>query len=58
MIGLDTNVLVCFLVRDHPAQYERSRHLIETQVASGQPVFVSLVIQPLLIFSGLVYILV
>ncbi len=44
MIGLDTNVLVRFLVREHPAQYEKSRHLIETQVASGQPVFVSLLV--------------
>ena len=47
MIGLGTNVLVRFLVRDHPAQYEKSRHLIETQVASGRPVFVSLLIQHL-----------
>lgn len=47
MIGLDTNVLVRPLVRDHPAQYEKSRHLIETQVAAGQPIFVSLLIQPL-----------
>lgn len=47
MIGLDTNVLVCFLVRDHPTQYEKSRHLIETQVASGQPVFVNLLIRHL-----------
>ena len=44
MIGLDTNVLVRFLVRDHPTQYEKSRRLIESQVASGQPVFVSLLV--------------
>lgn len=44
MIGLDTNVLVRFLVRDHPTQYEKSRHLIESQIASGQPVFVSVLV--------------
>lgn len=44
MIGLDTNVLVRFLVRDHPAQYEKSRDLIETQVAAGQPVLVNLLV--------------
>ena len=31
MLGLDTNVLVRFLVRDHEAQFERARRLIKRE---------------------------
>jgi predicted nucleic-acid-binding protein len=41
MLGLDTNVLVRFLVRDHEAQFERARRLIKRvgpeRVLIGQP---------------------
>jgi predicted nucleic-acid-binding protein len=44
MIGLDTNVLVRFLVRDDEAQYEKARRLIRREVNSGRQVFVSLLV--------------
>ena len=44
MLGIDTNVLVRFLVRDHSAQFERARRLIRREVAAGDDVFVSLLV--------------
>ena len=44
MIGLDTNVLVRFLVRDDEEQFERARRLIRRQAQDGQPVRVSLLV--------------
>jgi predicted nucleic-acid-binding protein len=41
MLGIDTNVLVRYLVRDHLVQYEKARRLIDRQVANGDPVLVS-----------------
>lgn len=41
MLGVDTNVLVRFLVRDDEAQFEKARKLIKREVAAGRPVFVS-----------------
>jgi predicted nucleic-acid-binding protein len=41
MLGLDTNVLVRFLVRDDPAQYRRARRLIEDELRGGGTVFLS-----------------
>ena len=41
MLGIDTNVLVRFLVRDHEAQFARARKLITREVAAGRRVFVS-----------------
>lgn len=41
MLGLDTNVLVRFLVRDDPRQYSRARRLIEDEVRGGGMVFLS-----------------
>ena len=41
MLGVDTNVLVRFLVRDDEAQFEKARKLIKREVASGHRVFVS-----------------
>lgn len=41
MLGIDTNVLVRFLVRDDEAQFERARRLIKREVAAGRRVFVS-----------------
>jgi predicted nucleic-acid-binding protein len=44
MIGLDTNVLVRFLVRDDEAQYERARRLIRREARAGEPACISLVV--------------
>lgn len=44
MIGLDTNVLVRFLVRDDEAQFERARRLLRRGTGSGEPVLVSLLV--------------
>ncbi len=41
MLGIDTNVLVRFLVRDSEAQFEKARKLIKREVAAGRRVFVS-----------------
>ncbi len=44
MLGVDTNVLVRFLTRDHQPQYEKARRLIDREVAKGEPVLVSLLV--------------
>lgn len=41
MLGIDTNVLVRFLVRDDEAQFEKARKLIKREVAAGRRVFIS-----------------
>jgi len=41
MLGLDTNVLVRFLVRDEEAQFDKARKLIRREIAAGRRVFVS-----------------
>ncbi len=40
-LGVDTNVLVRFLVRDDEAQFERARKLIKREVGAGRGIFVS-----------------
>ena len=42
MLGIDTNVLVRFLVRDHEAQFERARRLIKREVGAQEKVLISL----------------
>lgn len=44
MIGLDTNVLVRYLVEDDPAQASRAAHLIETHCTEHAPGFVNRVV--------------
>jgi predicted nucleic-acid-binding protein len=44
MLGLDTNVLVRFLVRDQEAQFERARRLIKREVGAQEKVLVSLMV--------------
>jgi predicted nucleic-acid-binding protein len=44
MLGLDTNVLVRFLVRDHEAQFERARRLIKREVGVQEKVLISLLV--------------
>lgn len=41
MLGIDTNVLVRFLVRDDDVQFEKARRLIKREVTAGRRVFVS-----------------
>ena len=41
MLGVDTNVLVRFLVRDDAVQFEKARKLIKREIAAGRRVFVS-----------------
>ncbi|MDP3638921.1 MAG: type II toxin-antitoxin system VapC family toxin [Azonexus sp.] len=41
MLGVDTNVLVRFLVQDDEAQFEKARKLIKREVAAGRRIFVS-----------------
>jgi len=41
MIGIDTNVLVRYLVQDDEAQFEEARRLIKREVAAGRKVFVN-----------------
>lgn len=41
MLGVDTNVLIRFLVRDDEVQFEKARKLIKREVAAGRCVFVS-----------------
>ena len=42
MLGVDTNVLVRFLVRDDEAQFEKAQRLIRRELGAGEEVFVSL----------------
>lgn len=44
MLGIDTNVLVRYLVRDDAAQFEKARKLIKRETTAGRPVFVSLLV--------------
>lgn len=41
MLGIDTNILVRFLVRDDEMQFEKARKLIRREVAAGHRVFVN-----------------
>ena len=41
MLGIDTNVLVRFLVRDEERQFARAQRLLRREVERGGPVFVS-----------------
>ena len=44
MLGVDTNVLIRYLIRDDQPQYEKARRLIAREVAKGEPVLVSLLV--------------
>ena len=41
MLGIDTNVLVRFLVRDDELQFDKARKLIRREIAAGRQVFVN-----------------
>lgn len=44
MIGLDTNVLVRFLVRDDEMQFVRARRLLQREMGKGEPVLINLLV--------------
>jgi predicted nucleic-acid-binding protein len=44
MIGIDTNVLVRFLVKDDHAQFERAQKLIRRRASEGEGVSISLLV--------------
>jgi len=44
MLGIDTNVLVRFLVRDDEAQFEKASRLIKREVGAKEDLFVSLLV--------------
>lgn len=44
MLGLDTNVLVRFLVQDDQAQFERAEKLISRESRTGSGVLISLLV--------------
>ena len=44
MLGLDTNVLIRYLVRDDEQQFEKARRLIKRELDKGEPVLVSLLV--------------
>ena len=41
MLGIDTNILVRFLVRDDEAQFEKARKIIRREISAGRRVFVN-----------------
>jgi predicted nucleic-acid-binding protein len=41
MLGIDTNVLIRYLVRDDEAQFDKARRLIRREVVAGRRIFVS-----------------
>jgi predicted nucleic-acid-binding protein len=44
MLGVDTNVLVRYLIRDEQSQYEKARRLIDREVGKGEAILVSLLV--------------
>ena len=44
MLGIDTNVLVRFLVRDDEGQFERARRLIKREIGAEEEVLMSLLV--------------
>ena len=44
MLGIDTNVLIRYLIRDDLPQFERARRLITRQATKGEPVLVGLLV--------------
>lgn len=41
MLGIDTNVLVRYLIRDDETQFEKARKLIKREVTAGRRVFIN-----------------
>ena len=43
MIGIDTNVLVCYLAQDDPVQSTRATRIFERTLTASEPGFINLV---------------
>jgi predicted nucleic-acid-binding protein len=43
MIGLDTNIILRYLLQDHPKQTRQANHVIDRQLSDENPGFISLV---------------
>jgi predicted nucleic-acid-binding protein len=41
MLGIDTNVLIRFLVRDDQTQFEKARKLLKREASNGRRVFIN-----------------
>ena len=50
MIGLDTNVLVRYLVKDHPTQWQDAKRVMES-LSPAEPGWISLVVVTELVWS-------
>jgi predicted nucleic-acid-binding protein len=44
MLGVDTNVLVRYLIRDDQSQYEKARRLIDREASKDEPVLVGMLV--------------
>jgi predicted nucleic-acid-binding protein len=44
MIGLDTNILIRYIVQDHPAQASKATAIMERELTEENPGFVSIVV--------------
>jgi predicted nucleic-acid-binding protein len=44
MLGIDTNILVRFMVRDDEEHFQKAQRLIKREVGAGEDVFVSLLV--------------
>ncbi len=44
MLGLDTNVLIRYLMQDDQRQYEKAKRLIHREAGNGEPVLISLLV--------------
>jgi predicted nucleic-acid-binding protein len=44
MLGLDTNVLIRYLVRDDSFQFEKAKRLIRREMSNGEPLLISLLV--------------
>ncbi len=44
MLGIDTNVIVRFLIRDDEAQFEKANRLIKREIGAKEDLFVSLLV--------------
>lgn len=51
MIGLDTNVLLRYIVADDPDQFERARRLVETRLTPEEPGWIGLIVAAELVWA-------
>ena len=51
MIGLDTNVLLRYIVKDDPSRFARARRLIESRARADDPAWLSLIVTVELVWA-------